>query len=319
MVDYTTLNSTNGVMPVYAEPLTGWEKSGLTGLATATGLQGGLGSGSVNAMNSMLSDPQSYAQQFVNPQATQYMTSAGDYTGRGAAPITMQQVQEAANPYSNALTNRLTEAGERAKAALSASLGGRGGRSFGDMSTGVRQGELDKEMLSKGNDIQYQTFEDAKKFLQEQRGREMTAGGQYGNLASGAQGLTTSGMNAGLTTIGAASDLGQRTRENTLENFQRQAKAGQYVREYNQGVNDVVAGQLSGQQSFDQNQLSNIMELLKAYQSGTSSTTSPTTSTAQKIGSGVGVLGTGIAQYEQGQNNLLNDINSSISLNPNLF
>lgn len=292
-----------GVTPVLAEPLNPWEKQALTGYAQPQQLSGGMMPLALDAAKDMLSNPQAYASRFINPMATDYMGKAGEYTGQGGAPITFQDVQNAANPYSDALKARLNESGAEARAALSSALAARGGRSFGDTSTGVRQGMIDKELLSKASDIDYNTFEAAKQFLQGERNRSLSAGGQYGNLAAGAQGITESGFGVGRQGLQGALVTGSQARENALSNLANKLMAGSYVRDYNQGINNQIQQNLLASQADEPARIAQVMEFIKQYQSN-GGTTGGGANTLQTLG-GVGqLLGGGINAYNQQYENL---------------
>lgn len=284
-----------GFVPMTAEPLHQFEKTGLQTIANP-GLAGG--GSMVNAnkiLQEMQANPQAFAAKYTNPQATEYMGKAGDYTTRGAAPITLDEVLAVENPFTDALKNRLSEAGERARAAVTANQGLRGGRSFGDISTGKQLGMLEQEQLSKSSDIDWQGFQDAKTMLENMRNRSLNAGGQFGNLATGAQGIASDAMRGGLSGIGAMYDAGQGLTNQALTNAQNQVGAGRYIRDYNQNINDMIGSDILTGQAYPANQISQVLNWLKSYESGTAGAT-PGANSLETAG---GLLGAGgsLANY----------------------
>lgn len=262
-----------GVVPATAVPMHQYEKAGLQSLANPNYLGGGLMGGAVGMLQEMQADPAAFAAKYTNPQATKYMTQAGEYTAGGAKPITLEEVQGVANPFAGALKNRLTESGEIARAAIKANQGTRGARSFGDTVQGMREGALDKELLSKGSDIDYQTFADATGLVERMRDRGLSAGGQFGNLATAAQGITSNAREGGLGGISALFQAGQTARSNQIENFRNQVEAGKYIRDYNQNVSDQIGNDILAEQEYPLNNLKNVLALLESFKSGTGGAT----------------------------------------------
>lgn len=284
-----------GVVPATAVPLHQYEMQGLQALANPNYLGGGLMAGATGMLDRMTSDPQGFAEQYTNPMATKYMGAAGDATAGGMKPITVDEVQGVANPFTSALKNRLTEAGQQARAGIVAGQGMRGARSFGDTAQGVRESGLDKELLSKSSDIDYQGFQDAAGLLERMRDRSMQAGGQYGNLATSAQGITDNARAGGLSGINALFSAGQTARTNNLENINNKIKAGGYIRDYNQGVSDQIGNDILAEQSYPAQNIQRILEMLKAYQSNTGGAV-PGANSLETAGGIAGGLGQ-ISQY----------------------
>ncbi len=298
------------------EPLHQWEKAGLSEMAAPPAYGQGSMTQANQYLQQMLANPQAAISQFTNPMATKMLEGAQGYMGESASttrsainPITMQEVSGIQNPYSQALKTRLTEQGDRARAAILANQGVRGGRSFGDTAQGVRQGMLDQELLSKSSDIDYNTYESALGQLQKMRDRTLQGAGQFGNLAgtaiSGAgqaQNISNSAygnaQNAASAVFGAGSqltDLGRQT-------VQDRVGAGNYVREYNQGVNDMIGSDiLSGIQDEPQ-KMTQVLNWLKSFESGQGQTGGGA-NTFQQVG--------GLAQYGGGLLDYLNKGSSS--------
>lgn len=282
-----------GVVPLTAEPLHQWEKSGLS---TIAGQQiNPAMTDALTQLRNMQGNPQGFAANYTNPQATQFLTNAGEAAAAGSAPITGQQIQDFANPYVSAVKNRLTEAGERARAALTATEGMRGARSFGDTATGVRQGMLDQELLSKGADIDYQGYQDAITGLQNERNRSLQGASAFGNLATGAQNITSGAINTGLGGITKLYDAGAGITDAQSGIAQNQINAGQYIRNYNQNINDQIGNNMLAEQGYPASQINNILGWLQNYQSGNSfAPTANSLQTAGGIAQGIGSTVNGI-------------------------
>lgn len=307
----------NGFVPMTVEPLSEWEKQGLTTMAQPPAF----GNGSMVMANDMLQrmiqNPQAFAQQYTNPLATQYMGEAGDLTRQGSGQITFDEIQAAMNPYAGALKNRLSEEAQRARTEILANQGMRGARSFGDTAQGVRMGELDKEVLSKSSDIDYQQFADAKAMLEALRNRQLSGGGQMGNLGTAAQGITSNAMSGGLAGVGQTFNAGAGLTDLGFRKAQNQIDAGQYVRSYNQGVNDLIGSEMLTGQNEGERRLSNTLDFLQNYQSGMSGGTqgANTLQTLGGLGTFAGDLlpqfGTG-GRYSSATQSAMNGVRGSM-------
>lgn len=289
MVD-TWTSQPAGVVPMTVEPLHAWEREGLSNLASP----GLLGGGSMLKANTMLqemtADPAAFAKKYMNPEAMGYLRNGADATSAAMTPITMQDVQGIANPFSSALKNRLTEQGNRARAAIIANQGMRGARSFGDTAQGVRQGMLDQEMLSKSSDIDFNTFESALQQLQQMRDRSLSAGGQFGNLATTAQGITSNANQTGLGGLSALFGAGSAMTQNGIDSIKNKIAAGNYVRTYNQGVNDLIGNDLLAEIADPAKKISTVLDWLRSFESGTAGAT-PKANSLQTAGGGLSAAG----------------------------
>jgi len=257
----------NGATPILAEPLHQYERSGLQTLG-GSGVNQSM-TDALGYLQQMNSNPTGFAGRYTDPRVSGYMDSAAGATQAGINPVTMQEIQGVQNPYASALKNRLTEYGQQARAGILANQGVRGGRSFGDTAQGVRQGMLDNELLSKSSDIDYQTFQDALGQINTERNRSLTGGAQFGNLANGAQGIFSSAMQNGLASIGGLYNAGAGVQGAQNEAAGNQIDAGNYIRTYNQGINDLVQNNLLQGQGYPAQQISNVTDWLKYFQSGT--------------------------------------------------
>lgn len=295
-----------GGVPMTVEPLHNWEKEALTTVANPPMFGGGSMVMANEMLQKMMSNPAAFTSQYVNPMATDYMTRAGDATEGAMRQIGFDEVQGMANPYASSLKNRLNEAGAAARAAIAARQGMRGGRSFGDTSTGIRQGMIDQELLSKGSDIDYNTWNDSYARLQDERGRMMQGGAQFGNLASGAQGITNSAAQAGLAGINALFGAGRELTDVGWGNVNNKMRAGQYVRNYNQNINDMIGSDILASQQWEPAQIERLQNMLKGFESG--NTYAPKANSLQQIG---GIAG-GIGEVMGGGNKLWQDINFAL-------
>jgi hypothetical protein len=237
-----------------------------------------------------MANPQGLAAQYTNPMATQYMGAAGDATAGAIRGVGFNEVEAARNPYSQALHNRLSEAGQRAYAALQGTEGLRGARSFGDTMTGQRFGQIDRELLSKGSDIDYQTYQDALAQKNIERNRMLAGGGQYGQLAGQAQNITSDATRLGLGGLGTLFEMGERQTAQGLQNAGNQIGAGRYVRNYNQGVANTVAQDMLDEQNWPRLNLANTLGVLGSFQSDTGPSPGAPTSGA-RWGEGLKIAG----------------------------
>jgi len=291
-IPYPDLNNGTGVVPMTVEPLHQWEKTGLSSLANP----GLLGDGSMVKANQMLQEmnanPAAFAAKYTNPKATEYLDKAGQYTADATKGISMDEIMDVSNPFSSAVKNRLSEAGQKARAAVMANQGMRGARSFGDTSQGVRLGEIDKELLSKGADVDYSSFNDARTLLNQMRDRTLSAGGQFSNIAGQAQDVTNSAAGTGMAGIAQMYNSGQGLTQQGMENIKNQIGAGNYIRTYNQGVSDLIGSDMQAEIADPASKMSQVLSWLQQFQSQTGGAT-PGANTMETIG-GVGTIAGGL-------------------------
>jgi len=287
--------SAGGFVPATIEPLHQYTKAGLTSM----GEPPAYGAGSMTMANQYLQNLMQNTQT-VNPMATQYLQQAGDYTQRGAAPIGMQDIEALRNPFSQALQDRLTEQGEQARAALMSQAGMRGGRSFGDISQGRRESYLDAEVLRGRQDIDYKTYETALANAQNERNRMLSAGDQFGQLGSTAQGITSSGINNALGLASGVFGAGQKLTDVGRQTAADKIEAGEMIRRYNQAINDQISANILGAANYEPEQLRTVQDLLSIFQSGTGYTPQSTPSTLSQVGGGAVSLSALINALSQG-------------------
>lgn len=283
---------TNGLVPATVEPLHQYEKNALMASANPGLLGGG---GMVDAQRMLrdyMGNPSAMMGQYTNPLATQYMQQAGTAINSGMAPITAQEVQSIQNPFTDVLKARLSEAGEKTRAAILANQGTRGARSFGDTVQADRMSSLDKEMLMGNREIDYQGFQDALGILENMRNRNMAGGQALGSLGTQAQGITESAAGLGLANIASLFRMGQEQTAQNERNINRQLGAGAYIRDYNQRINDAIGNDMLAEQGNDANKVSQILGWLKSYQSGTDGS-SPGANSLQRA-AGLAQIGGGI-------------------------
>lgn len=277
-MDYYNNPNQGGAVPMTLEQLHQYERESLQEMARPPAY----GKGSIGQANEYLQAM--INRPTINPMAEQYLQQAGEMVRGGSAPLTMQEVEELRNPYAQALQDRLTQQGERARAEILARQGRRGSASFGDTATGEEMGFLQEELGRQRSDVDFKTYESAFDRLQRQRELQARGGSAMGQLGSAAQGLTASGAGIGLQTSGALfgqgmgmTDLGRTINQDRL-------RSGQYIRGYNQQLADLMASDILGQQRYEPQQLATIQSLLDIYQSGTGQTMTPGANTLQQLG-----------------------------------
>lgn len=288
----TTPTQGRGVTPMTAEPLHEWEKAALTrasnpGLLGGGGMQGGLA-----ALQEMMANPQAYAAKFESPYLKEYLGKADAAATAGMKSVGMDEIMGVQNPFAASQKEKLTRSGEALRAAITAGQGMRGGRSFGDTSTDVRNAELDTQLLQGMGDIDYKTFQDALGQINTERGRSLQGGGLYGNLAQIGQGASTDALRLGMAGAGQMADTGQAMTSTAWDAIDRQLNAGKYVRDYQQGVTNQTAQDILAAQGYEGTQIQNLMNLLKAYGGNSEvNMVQGGANTLQKIGGGADILG----------------------------
>lgn len=265
----TAASSGTGVVPLSTVPMNTYQTTALDTLANPGNSAGGSLGGANRMLQEMNADPSAFAAKYLNPQAADYMNKAGDYTQQGAAPITLDEVNSVANPFSSALKARLTESGAKARAAILANQGTRGARSFGDTVQGTREGALDAELLNKGNDIDYQGFQDAKAMLTDMRNRSMAAGGQFGNLSTAAQGNTASAMGMGVNGATTEAALGKTLADQKRSQSIDRLGSGQSFYDYNKQIADKTEADIMAEQGDAQAKIDQFLARIKSLESGT--------------------------------------------------
>ena len=287
-INATPQGAGRGVVPMTTEPLHGYEKTGLQQLA---GQNTGNLQQVLQQLQGLTTNPQSATAGYMNPLAQGYLQEAGGMVRGSTAPITMEQIQGIANPYAAGMKENLTEAGRRARAIITANQGTRGARSFGDTSQGQQLGATFSEEMKGGREIDYNTFNTALQELARQRG-EMQSGGQIlGGLGSTAQSVTSSALRDALAAIGGQaevaggiSSLGRQQALDTLG-------AGQYIRDYNQRINDKLEADILADAGYGRQNLSDVLEMLKSTYGGTQYEYTPKANALELAGTGVGILG----------------------------
>lgn len=272
-----------GVVPMTVEPLHQFEKSGLTALGQPERRP------ELEQVSKYLADMMRN-QQTVSPEALQYMDEAAQMFRQSARPVTMQEAQDVANPYADVLQERLTQQGERARQKILARQGTRGASSFGDTSSGTEMGFLQEELQRGRGDIDFKTYESALSRIAGDRGRVNQAGQGLGNLGTGRQNITTSGIGAGVNLADALFGAGTGITDLQRHEASDQITAGRDIRGYNQGILDLISGDIIGRQQFEPAQIAQIQSLLDIFKSGVGTSQTPGVNTLQQIGGGLTAL-----------------------------
>ena len=219
------------VTPALEEPLHEWEKTGLTALSK--GVDTSQMQGALSQLQGLLGN--------------------NGMLERATASVNPNEVATMQNPYSQSLKDKLSTSAQQIRAAATSQQGLRGGRSFGDTATGVQMGMIDQGQLQGEADIDYQTWQDSLGQINNERNR----------LLSGA-GLGVAGAQ---TQYNMADGIGQQGVQNALGQMQ----AGNYVRGYNQNLNDIVKSELLAKQGDPLARLQNSLGLTGAFSGSTSS------------------------------------------------
>lgn len=175
-----------------------------------------------------------------------------DLVDRGVREVTPDEIAQRQNPYAQAMKDKLSTTAEKIRAQILANQGNRGGRSFGDTSMGVRESELDKSLLEGYGTIDYNTWNDTLAQLNAERNRYLT----------GADTATRTGA--------VTADVANTLSSSEINNAKRQVEAGKYIRDYNQGVNDIMTQDILAGQEDESARLKTVLDLLSAYGSNTS-------------------------------------------------
>lgn len=290
----TPQGQSGGFIPATIDPLHQYEKAGLQTM----GNPGALGGGSMTMANQYLQNLMQNTQT-VNPMAMQYLQQGAQMVTDAVKPVTMEQIESFRNPYAQALQDRLTEEGEIARQAIMAQQGTRGARSFGDIAQGRRESYLDAELGRRRGDIDYRTYQDSLGYLQNLQGLQSQAGQALANMGTAAQGITSSGANVGLGLASGVFGAGQKLTDQGYRTAQEQIAAGQYIRNYNQRINDAIAANILGASNYEPQQIGTIQQLLAPFQSGMQNQMVNQPSTLGQLGGGLQFAGGAIDYFNQ--------------------
>ena len=232
------------------------------------------------------------------------MQQAGDLTSMGAQRINFNDVEAARNPYASALQNRLNEEMNKTMAAKKAQLGMRGGRSFGDISMGAQLGSLESERQSKMSDIDYNTYRDAMASEEALKNRQLTGGGQFGNLAGQAQSIANQQFANELDKYKTQFNMGQGITDAQRRSAYDQIAVGGMKQAQNQAINDARLRDELERRGFRGAQLDEAFNRLNNYNATMNTETNKSQGGVfDAIGKGIGAF-TGTASFGSGLGNL---------------
>lgn len=295
------------------EPLNNTQENGLAALATP--YTSPYSAPAVQNYNAA-----STAAQAAAPQATtNNNTSTGAYTGaagtlgtagnlitQGATPLSSSDfasgISSYMNPYSSDVVNATNQQLNQEAAIQSNALQAKapGSLSFGDTSTGVAQGAIDKNLLQEtGNAdsaLNYQGYNDAVTNINNTQNRLISGGQALTGNAGGQTSLGSSSGNTGLSTISDLANLatvgnsgattGQQLNTNNATNT---VAAGTAIQDQNQLLDNATQTALAGQSGYSQAQLQALAQLLGAFP--TSNTQVGTSQSTNQGSTAGGVLG----------------------------
>lgn len=290
----TPQGQSGGFIPATVDPLHQYEKAGLQTM----GDPGALGGGSMTMANQYLQNLMQNTQT-VNPMAMQYLQQGAQMVQDAVNPVTMEQIEAFRNPYAQALQDRLTEEGEIARQKIMAQQGTRGARSFGDIAQGRRESYLDAELGRRRGDIDYRTYQDSLGYLQNLQRLQAQGGQALAGMGTAAQGITSSGANVGLGLASGVFGAGQKLTDQGYETARQQIGAGQYIRNYNQRINDAIAANILGASNYEPQQISTIQQLLAPFQSGMQNQMVNQPSTLGQLGGAMQFAGGAIDYFNQ--------------------
>lgn len=261
----------SGVVPVTTEPLNTWQKQGLASLANLN--HGGMLQASTAAYQNFANNPAAYAKQYISPEAMSSLYSMNNAISAGTAGMTMDALAGFMNPYTSEVTDAtlrgIEEDEARRRASLLSKQGMRGGRSFGDSSSAIQMSELARNMdILRGDTrakLNYQGFSDAVGQFNTERSRDLQAAGLYGDAATRAQDIYSSGIGTGGQVIGGMVDLANNLYDQRRNASLDQIKAGSLVRDYNQGIANQIAGEIDSVVNLEPNRLTELANYLKAF------------------------------------------------------
>lgn len=248
--------------PMFTEPLTDWEKQGLTQMSQGV---------NTTRMADILSQLRGMIGKTQN--------AATGQIEQGTAPVTMDEILGRQNPFASNLKNQASETANKIRALVTANQGVRGARSFGDTATGVRLGEVDTQQAQAEGNIDYQTFADALAQINQERNRNITGAGAYNQTAQ-----------VGGALAGDAFGMAESLSKLPFETGQRRVNAGQYVRQYNQGVNDQIQNDILAQGDSQYQKIMQALEALKSFDSGMTTTATNSPSTGERLGGGGAII-----------------------------
>lgn len=246
----------------YQNYISGFTQPALAGM-NKLGSGQPLGNGGMVAGQQGVTGMNNFSSRFADP----YMQQAGDLTGMGAQRINYSDVEAARNPYASALQNRLNEEMNKTMAAKKAQLGMRGGRSFGDISTGTQLGALEAERQSKMSDIDYNTYRDAMASEEALKNRQMTGGGQFGQLAGQAQAITNQQFANEMDKYKTQFDMGQGITDAQRRSAYDQIAVGGMQQAQSQAINDARLKDEMEKRGYNAQRIATILGQIPAYQS----------------------------------------------------
>lgn len=291
---WNLLGGGGAAMPANIEPLHQYEKTGLQTFGNREALGGGGMTAGMDALKGVLANPSS--AQNLNPQAYGMLNRAGGYYDKaagaadaGMSPITESEIMALMNPYED---NVVKYAGDKARAAINAQLGSRGGASFGDTISGQRLAALDELPFQ----YRYQGWKDATGLATDAKNRSLTGAGIYGNLGTAATNTAAGyggAMKDAISLPSTLFDMGRIQTDTNVNAVNRQIGAGQAIRDYNQGINDQMQEGYIGDQTWTRQNIAQLLSLMDVFGGSSGGLVEP--DSASKIGSIAGSVG-GVAQ-----------------------
>lgn len=236
-------------MPGLTEGLHNWEKKALLSLSdTASKAGNAQMDGALSQLQALLAN---------NPNYTQL---SGNAVSQGMAPVTAGEVTSLQNPMVQGLKDNLSQSAERIRAQIVGKQGLRGGRSFGDTSTGTQLAGLNDSVLSGMNQLDYQSWQDALDQVNQNRNFAFAGANQYGSL----------GANQ-INAVNGLFDMASALKQSRISDMNNKLNAGQYVRQFNQGINDKLTGNIIAEQNAPYEMAMKMLELSKGFQSNNTS------------------------------------------------
>lgn len=284
-----------GVVPITNVPLTGYERDALQGLGTIT--HGGLLEQGRSMMQDIYADPTGTVEQFTAPGTQEALGQMSGAIGRGTAAISGSDIMEQFNPYQKYIEEKIGAQGARARARLAAEQGGRGGRgAFGSTAYGTAMGRLDRDLTRELGDLYFRGYETAADRVAQDRARQFTGAGLYGQRAELGQGVFGQALGLGTGLAGSMFDAADRYYGGRSAALQDRLGAGRYLRQSQQAEAQSLEDEIRRRMGMKPERIGAVANTLSTFPLGTTSSYQPpsTSGLGQLGGAAMALGGSGI-------------------------
>jgi hypothetical protein len=263
-----------GVQPITQVPLHRFERDALSQMGVID--SGGLLEQGRSAISAFAANPQGEAQRFIDPRTGQALGGMADMVQQGTRRMSDADVQRYMNPYQgqvvDAAVRRVSDAGERMRARLTAGQGQRGARSFGDSAFGMAVSNLNDDLLEQTGDtsanLLYSGFNDAVGNFNTEQDRFLQGAQLEGQRAGMAQDIFSSGLGMAANTADRLFNSADKYRAGRADALKTRLGAGSYIREFNQGQADQLESEILRRMGMKEDRLQGLGNSLNLFTDG---------------------------------------------------